>query len=236
LKYAFCLVALVCLAMPAGGCRIAQKGNVDTFDEADATNSSSGAPASVGSRAMPGGDPRVSLVNAPCGNSPDTEVFLARARTKKLLNQLGKLPASNWKLSAGGRIMSICALMASRDLNLAWFFVYRSGCEACEATVRQSAEALANIQRTGGATSRLPSRIVAIEAGRPEERTADPGLPLIYAADPTGQLLATLTSPSDPGVMPVFVAHRSGYGFFSNTPGAARDGIGSDFEALVSDR
>ena len=218
------------------GCRIAQKGKVDTFDEADAGNARSGSPAGLGSRAMPGGDPRVSLVNAPCGNSPDTEVFLARSKARKLTNQLGKLPASSWKVTDDGRSVSICSLMASRGMNLALFYVFRAGCAPCEDTIRQAAESLADLQKKSGSTTAASkARIIAIESGVLAERSADPAMPVIYAADPTGQLLRTLSSGSNVDLMPMFVAHRSGYGFFSNSPGAARDSLGADFEALAND-
>gem|GEM_PF-1657127 len=241
LKYLASLLAIAGVVAAAGGCRIAQKGKVDDFDEADARkiNSSGniGAPAGFGGRAISSEDPRVSLVNAPCGNSPDTEVFLARSRTLKLSNQLGKLPASSWKLTASGRIVSVCSLMAARELNLALFFVFPSGCASCAETIRQAAGSLAALQKKSGpAATALSSRIVAIESGAPEERSTDLALPIIYAADPTGQLLRTLSSNIDRNVMPIFVVHRSGYGFFSNTPGAARDSFGSDFEALARDR
>jgi len=240
LGYLGWLLALVSVVAAIGGCRIAQKGKVDNFDEADAGKNNSagnrGAPAGLGSRAISSQDPRVSLVNAPCGNSPDTEVFLAWSRTLKLSNQLGKLPASSWKLTASGRSDSVCTLMATRELDLALFFVFPSGCVPCAETIRQAAESLADLQNKSGlAAPALKSRIVAIESGAPQERSTDLALPIIYAADPTGQLLRTLSSDIDRNAMPMFVAHRSGYGFFSNTPGAARDSFGSDFEALARD-
>lgn len=152
-----------------------------------------------------GGDPRVTLINAPCGNGPDVEVFIARARSLSMVNRLAKLPAAEWRVTYHEKSLSVCAFMAAEKIEVAFFrIVPPTGQESC-------APCAVEIQRNA----------------------ADLKLPVLYASDPQGSLLKTLASKVEPKAAPWFVVHKSGYGIFSNTSGPARDAMEADFEALA---
>ena len=186
-----------------GACRIAQKGSRDAMDQGDATVSQ-GLP-QAGRPQTLGGDPRVTLINAPCGNSPDVEVFIARARGLSMVNRLAKLPAAEWRVTYREKSLSVCALMAAENIEIAFFRIRPpAGQESC-------APCAVEIQRN----------------------TPEVGLPLLYASDPQGALLGTLASKVEPKAAPWFVVHKSGYGFFSNTNGPARDAMEADFAVLA---
>lgn len=224
------LALLVLVSIPVSGCRLARSGNSNDIDALDVVSERRDETHTAG-RLMPGGDPRVTLVNAPCGNSAETGVFLARARTLNLVNKLVKLPAAAWKLSLDGRKVPMCSFMAAGKIDLALVHVMPRNCGTCDADVMslaQSLRALNSNRPSGGGTV----KVIAVDSGVTVPRVAGDGLPLVYTADPEATLLSTLASPSDPALAPVFVVHKSGFGFFSNTPGKERDAVRADFEAL----
>lgn len=197
-------LAGVSVALFVGACRVAQKGSRDTLDQGDATvvqgPTTSGRPQTLG------GDPRVTLINAPCGNGPDVEVFIARARSLSLINRLAKLPAADWRVTYREKNLSVCAFMEGEKIEIAFFrIVPPAGQESC-------APCSVEIQPNG----------------------ANLGMPVLYASDPHGALLSKLASKSEPQTAPWFVVHRSGYGFFSNANGPARDAMEADFAALAT--
>ncbi len=196
-------IAGVWLALSGGGCRVAKEGSRDPVNQGDATVVSPGT-MQPGRPPTIGGDPRVTLITAPCGNGPDVEVFLARARGLAMVNRLAKLPAAEWRVTFREKNLSVCAFMAAEKIDLAFFrIVPTAGQQSC-------APCVVEVQRNA----------------------KDPLMPVLYASDPQGSLLRMLASKTEPETSPWFVVHKSGYGFFSNTKGPTRNAMPADFEVL----
>ena len=215
----------------SGGCRVASSGDDAPTEEVGQSDALSGQGSPRGgSQRMPVGDPRVSLLNAPCGNAPDVEVFLSKARSLGLANQIIKLPAAEWRVTSGGKSMSICAFLAAEKLDLAFFQVFSGDCLECLASIKSDAQILANALPQG---ITLSIRMVAVQSAAANGESADATLPLIQALDPKNSLLTTLAAKIPAPTAPWFVVHKSGFGFFSNTSGSARDATRADFLSLV---
>ena len=204
-------------------CRAPQKGSSGTTQGPEATQSPG-----PSRTAGPQGDSRVSLINAPCGNSPDLEVFISRARALHLTNLVVKLPASDWRVISRGKNLSVCAFMAAEKIEIGFFRVLTEACTTCMDEIKQDARSMAAAISANNTSVRL----VAVHFEASADQTASSDGPLLSHV--TGQgLAATLGSKEDPKIEPWFVVHKSGYGFFSNTSGSARDALKGDFKALA---
>lgn len=211
------------LAFVSMNCRVPQKGSSDTTQGQEATQSPSPS-RTVG----PQGDSRVSLINAPCGNSPDVEVFISKARALHLTNLVVKLPAADWRVISRGKNLSVCALMAAEKIEIAFFRVLTGVCATCMTEIKQDAKDMA----AGISADHTSVRLVAVHLEASADQPASSDGPLLIHVTGEG-LAATLSSKEEPKIDPWFVVHKSGYGFFSNTSGSARDALKADFKAVA---
>ncbi len=221
-------VASVSVFVALHGCKIGGIGSLDGPDSSSDNTSSKGPAGADGAGVFI--DPRVSLINAPCGNLPELESFLLRAKALGLTNKLNKLPAADWKIETSGNLKTICQFMADSGLEVALFRVFPVECSTCsERFLTDSSGWLEFLKQ-----SRIVAILSGVEGLQPLTLPAgNAPASAILVRDPGAVLLKQLRAKSDSTISPQFIVHRSGYGAFANTEGPAMDSMLADFKSLA---